>query len=70
MMGSMGGGGRGGKKGGGMFGGMSDSPAQLINAKEINVAFKKVEFERGSNLCVILCFRLFYYGLTLSAGGR
>lgn len=43
MMGGMGGSSaRGGKRGGGLFGGMSESTAKLIDAKEINVAFKDV----------------------------
>jgi len=43
-MGGMGGGSasRGGSRGGGMFGGMSESTAKLIDATEINVAFKDV----------------------------
>ena len=44
MMGGIGGGapGKAGKRGGGMFGGMSESTAKLIDASEINVAFKDV----------------------------
>ena len=43
-MGGIGGGapGKAGKRGGGMFGGMSESTAKLIDASEINVAFKDV----------------------------
>ncbi len=42
-MGGMGGGaGARGARGGGMFGGMSESTAKLIDANEINVAFKDV----------------------------
>ena len=44
MMGGIGGPGAssGAKRGGGIFGGMSESTAKLIDASEINVAFKDV----------------------------
>ncbi len=44
MMGGIGGptASRGSKRGGGIFGGMSESTAKLIDASEINVAFKDV----------------------------
>ncbi len=42
MMGGGGGGGKPGSRGGGLFGGINQSTAKLINANDINVAFRDV----------------------------